>query len=122
MQATVLTDRHRTVVSRTQALDERRLALEVDSRGRILSVTSGTPATLFGVATASLLGARLFGLLDFMQLDSAWCWRGSCVVLGYRAVDPILYITPMVAVACSNLQLCSLLPADHSLYLVVNVV
>lgn len=50
----------------TQALNERRLALRVDSRGTILGVTD-TPASLFGFPPESLLGRSLALVLDLLR-------------------------------------------------------
>jgi hypothetical protein len=58
-------------VARVQALDERRLKLEVDYHGRILSASTGTPTTLFGLDASQLSGTRIFDLLDFMHQDPA---------------------------------------------------
>jgi hypothetical protein len=53
-----------------QALDERRLRLEVDYHGRILSASTGTPTSLFNVTASDLPGRPVFHVLDFLQQAS----------------------------------------------------
>ncbi|GFH13878.1 uncharacterized protein HaLaN_09840, partial [Haematococcus lacustris] len=60
-----------TEATMDQALDERRLLLEVDADGLITGVSSGTPASLFALDPASLPGLALDAVLDFMHPTTA---------------------------------------------------
>ncbi|KAJ9509612.1 hypothetical protein QJQ45_011248 [Haematococcus lacustris] len=56
-----------TEATMEQALDERRLLLEVDADGLITGVSSGTPTSLFALDPATLPGMALDAVLDFMH-------------------------------------------------------
>ncbi|GFH06402.1 PAS domain-containing protein [Haematococcus lacustris] len=60
-----------TEATMEQALDERRLLLEVDADGLITGVSSGTPASLFALDPSTLPGLALDAVLDFMHPTTA---------------------------------------------------
>ncbi|GFH25994.1 PAS domain-containing protein, partial [Haematococcus lacustris] len=60
-----------TEATMEQALDERRLLLEVDADGLITGVSSGTPTSLFALDPATLPGMALDAVLDFMHPTTA---------------------------------------------------
>jgi hypothetical protein len=57
-----------------QALDERRLVVEVDTRGVVQAVISTTtPASLFGFEPSQLTGRNLGDVVDVLQLQGECC-------------------------------------------------
>ena len=65
---------HHTACSTTwhaQALDERRLVLNVSESGQVTHVLSRTPASLFGFAPEELVGLHVCECLDILRPPGA---------------------------------------------------
>jgi hypothetical protein len=71
-----------------QALDERRLVVEVDMRGVVQAIVSTTtPGTLFGFEPQKLMGKSLGDVVDVLHVEGKQC-------MDNRITDPVAPAEP----------------------------